>query len=109
MVEGRKRVLAAITARITALKRIRTPWLQDARNRIQRHGLAALLEVKYVDKQGCRVSYEGIHGRPPESDAERMRFNRDVAALESLESLGLVTITHDGPKIRYVRPAEPAQ
>ena len=106
MVERRKRVLAAITARITALKRIRTPWLQDARNRIQRHGLAALLEVKHVDKQGCRVSYEGIYGRPPETDAERMRFNRDVAALESQ---GLVAITHDGPKTRYVRPAEPAQ
>ena len=103
MVEQRKRVLAAIAARITALKRIRTPWLQDARNRIQRHGLAALLEVKYVDEQGCRVSFEGIHGRPPESDAERMRFNRDVAALESL---GLVTITHDGPKTRYVRLTE---
>ena len=106
MVERRKRVLAAITARITALKRIRTPWLQDARNRIQRHGLAALLEVKYVDEQGCRFSFEGIYGRPPESDAERMRFNRDVAALESL---GLGTITHDGPKTRYIRPAEPAQ
>ena len=103
MVERRKRVLAAITARITALKRIRTPWLQDARNRIQRHGLAALLEVKHVDKQGCRVSYEGIYGRPPETDAERMRFNRDVAALESQ---GLVAITHDGPKTRYVRLTE---
>lgn len=45
--------MAAIAARIAALKRIRKPWIQDARNRIQQHGLAALLEVKYVDQQGC--------------------------------------------------------
>ena len=103
MVDRRKRVLAAIAARIAALKRIRTPWIQDTRNRIQEHGLAALLEVKHVDQQGCRVSFEGIHGRPPESDTERMRFNRDVAALESQ---GLVRITHDGSKTRYVRLTE---
>ena len=101
MNERQKMLLEAIKSRVETLLGRRYEWRQNSRQMIAEYGQSAFSEVAAAEEFGCRTKFDSVFGRPPESDGERMRFNRDLSALVKA---GLVTITECGANTRFVRP-----
>ncbi len=81
MNERRQLTLEIIAARIEWL-RLLAPQFNglNRRGMIEKYGFALFRGTEHVDL-GCRLKFANIYGSPPDTDGERMMFNRDIEHL----------------------------
>ena len=102
MNERQQLTLEVIATRIEWL-RLLAPEFQGLRRRdmIDKYGFPVLREIEHVEEFGCRIKFAHIYGSPPDTDAERMVFNRDI---EHLSRAGELVVQHVD-RMKFGRPS----
>ncbi len=68
---------------------------------IDRYGFALFRKIENVHL-GCRLKFTNIYGSPPDTDGERMLFNRDI---EHLARPGELIVQYVD-RFRFGRPSQ---